>query len=130
MVHVLVVEDDDATRQMLRTVLDDAGYRVSVAQTGVTALEVLRTSPHPLVVVLDMLMPQGDGLTVLRAVRDDAYLATRHRYLAMAASPPARLNLTADLARLLTRPLISKPFRLADVLAAVDEAARTQPTAN
>jgi CheY-like chemotaxis protein len=123
MVHVLVVEDDVATRQMLRMALDDAGYGVSEAPNGEAALRVLRASPYPLVVVLDMLMPEGDGLTVLRAVRDDAHLATGHRYLAMSASPPARLTLPPDLTRLLLRPLISKPFRLADVLAAVEEAA-------
>jgi hypothetical protein len=70
-----------------------------------------------------MVMPQSDGLSVLRAVRDDTRLAKNHRYLAMTALPLSHLGLPADLANLLVRPIMSKPFRLADFLAAVDEAA-------
>jgi CheY-like chemotaxis protein len=123
MAHVLVAEDDDATRAMLHTALEDAGYMVVEARDGAAALSILQASPQPLVVVLDLLMPPDNGVSVLRAVHDDARLATNNRYLAMTAMPLSRVNLPDDLARLLDHPVISKPFRLADFLAAVDEAA-------
>jgi CheY-like chemotaxis protein len=126
MAHVLVVDDDEATRHMLRDVLEDAGHAVLEAPDDAAALHILRASPHPLVVVLDMLMPPDDGRSVLRAVRDDAHLATRHSYLAMTAGPLTRLNLPADLSRLLVRPVITKPFQLRDVLSAIEEAALAQ----
>jgi CheY-like chemotaxis protein len=126
MADVLVVDDDVATRVMLRAALEDAGHGVSEARDGAEALDILRASPQALVVALDMLMPHGDGPSVLRAVRDEPLLATRHRYLAMTAVPITHLDLPTDLSRLLVRPVVAKPFRLGDFLAAVDEAANTQ----
>jgi CheY-like chemotaxis protein len=123
MAHVLVAEDDEATRAMLRMALEEAGHTVLEARDGAAALDVLRTRTRPLVVALDMMMTPVDGLHVLRAVRGDARLATQHRYVAMTAVPLSHLNLPPDLSTLLVGPVVAKPFRLADFLAAVDEAA-------
>jgi two-component system chemotaxis response regulator CheY len=120
MAHVLVAEDDEATRAMLRMALEEAGHTVVEARDGAAALDILRGRMRPLVVALDMLMTPVDGL---RAVRGDARLATMHRYVAMTAVPLSHLNLPADLSTLLVVPVVTKPFRLADFLAAVDEAA-------
>ena len=66
--HVLVVDDDDAIRDMLGTALRYAGFETSVAIDGPDALaKVPATSPD--VVVLDVLMPGLDGFEVCRRLR-------------------------------------------------------------
>ena len=66
---VLVVDDDDAIRASIRSVLEHAGHRVSEAPTGGHALESLAEVPVD-VVVLDLGLPGMHGLDVLERVRD------------------------------------------------------------
>lgn len=58
--RVLVVEDDDAVRTMLTTVLEVVGYEVRSVGSGEEALAVLRQW-HPDVIALDILMSNMDG---------------------------------------------------------------------
>jgi hypothetical protein len=71
---------------------------------------------------------QGDDLALLRAIQADAYLAGRHRYVLMTATPLSRLALPDDVQQLLAAPVVSKPFDLDDFLATVDMAATRLPT--
>jgi two-component system phosphate regulon response regulator PhoB len=65
---VLVVDDDEAIRTVVRWQLDDAGFRVVEADDGATALRRIRDD-HPTLVVLDLSLPRLGGLDVLRSVR-------------------------------------------------------------
>ncbi len=65
---VLVVDDDEAIRTVVRWQLDDAGFRVVEADDGPTALRRIRDD-HPTLVVLDLSLPGLGGLDVLRSVR-------------------------------------------------------------
>ena len=65
---VLVVDDDEAIRTVVRWQLDDAGYTVVEADDGLTALRRIRDD-HPALVVLDLSLPGLGGLDVLRRVR-------------------------------------------------------------
>jgi two-component system, chemotaxis family, protein-glutamate methylesterase/glutaminase len=67
-IHVLVVDDSAVVRQMLAAILvREPGVRVSVAADPLIALEKMR-SARPDVIVLDLEMPQMDGLTFLQRV--------------------------------------------------------------
>jgi CheY-like chemotaxis protein len=67
-VHVLVVDDDDDTRELVRTILEYAGALVTLAASAPGALEVIaRLSPD--VLLSDIAMPGADGYTLLREVR-------------------------------------------------------------
>jgi two-component system response regulator MprA len=66
--RVLVVDDDDAVRDALRTALTLAGYQVQTADTGARALELVAQAP-PEAMLLDVGMPDMDGLEVCRRVR-------------------------------------------------------------
>jgi len=67
---VLVVEDDDATREMMRRTLRRAGWAVSEAANGREGLERLQ-SVTPRVVILDLMMPEMDGFEFLERMRRD-----------------------------------------------------------
>ncbi len=66
--HLLVVEDDRDTREFIRNGLLQAGHRVDVAADGREGLFAATTQQFDLV-VLDRMLPQVDGLTVLRTLR-------------------------------------------------------------
>lgn len=67
---VLVAEDDASIRIVLLATLRSAGYRVLVAENGVEALAIARAD-RPTLVISDVLMPGGDGQTLLAALRAD-----------------------------------------------------------
>jgi len=72
---VIVVEDDDDTRELLQTVLERRGYRVLTAADGVDGLSLLRATAAICFVLVDLFMPRMDGFGLLRAMRDDLRLA-------------------------------------------------------
>jgi DNA-binding response OmpR family regulator len=67
---VLVVDDEDMIRRLLRSVLEADEFEVLEAPGGEAALE-LATATHPAVVVLDILMPGLDGVEVCRRLDHD-----------------------------------------------------------
>src|SRR5207244_1006021 len=67
---VLIVDDESSIRQSLLGALKDEGYRVSAAASGAEAIERLRTD-RPDVVLLDIWMPEMDGLETLRRIKVD-----------------------------------------------------------
>lgn len=128
-VRVLVVDDDDAIRESVRTALEDAGYEVAEAADGLVALAALRADTRSMVVLLDLRMPNLDGAGVLGAVAADRTLATQHAYVLMSASLQ---TLTLPFANLLTQldvPMLKKPFELDTLLDVVERAARRLPIA-
>ena len=66
--RVLLVDDDDVTREVLADILAEAGHHVVEAATGRVALDRLRRSRFD-VLVTDVIMPEMDGLELIRAVR-------------------------------------------------------------
>lgn len=66
--RVLVAEDDPAVRSAVTRVLELEGYRVTSVNDGAAALAAITSSP-PDVVVMDVMMPFADGLTVCREAR-------------------------------------------------------------
>jgi DNA-binding response OmpR family regulator len=67
--RVLVVDDDDDIRLLLRELLERTGYSVDEAPDGRTALRRLFESP-PALVILDVSMPEMDGYQTLERIRD------------------------------------------------------------
>jgi two-component system response regulator AtoC len=66
---VLVVDDDESSREYLSMLLDALGFAVEGAAGGKAALERLSRQPAPDVVVLDVIMPELDGVETLRRYR-------------------------------------------------------------
>jgi CheY-like chemotaxis protein len=127
MTHLFVVDDDPGIRLVLRSALEEHGYVVSEAGDGLTALERLRASPWPLVVLLDHKMPRLDGSGVLGTVAGDRVLAQRHRYVLVTASAQTLPLALGTLLASLGVPLVQKPFDLDALLDLVAHLAQEAP---
>ena len=68
--RVLVVDDEPAVREALRRALELEGYSVELAQNGAEALRLVNAI-EPDMVVLDVLMPEVDGLAACRRLREE-----------------------------------------------------------
>lgn len=119
---VLIVDDNEAIRETLRFLLEDAGYEVEEAEDGIAALAHLRASVVPMVVLLDLMMPLMNGDQVLAAVADDPKLRTLHVFIMVTASPHARLLTVGRLGARMMVPCVEKPFDLDDLLFTVARA--------
>ena len=118
---ILVVEDDDAVREVTVAVLEDAGYSVHAVADGPRALAAVTTEP-PALVLLDLSLPILDGWQVLEQLR------------AAAAAPPVVVltghsNLTDRALAAGAAAAVLKPFDIdelcgviARVLASSDDA--------
>lgn len=74
MAHILIVDDIEANRYLLSTLLSGYGHRVEVASQGVEALAQARAAP-PDMVISDLLMPVMDGYTLLTQWKQDPVLS-------------------------------------------------------
>jgi CheY-like chemotaxis protein len=119
--QVLVVDDDECVRQLISTVLEDAGYHVLGAQDGIEALAILRASPCRLVVLLDWMMPRMSGEEVLQAVKDCHGPLSRHAFVVVTAKGSLHSAHAQNLLRELSVSVMQKPFRLQLLLDLVEE---------
>ena len=122
--RVLVVEDDEGIREMLKYNLSAAGFSVQEASDGATGLRTARTS-RPDLVLLDLMLPGMSGFDFCRALRK----TTRVPIIIITAKDSevdkiVGLELGAD-------DYITKPFSVREVLARVNAVLRrAQPEAN
>lgn len=73
---VLVIEDDEALRDLMREALELSGYDVVAARNGREALDVLGSIEHVCLVLLDLLMPVMNGWEFFSEIRSRPALAS------------------------------------------------------
>ncbi len=108
-IRVLIAEDEANLGELLQSYLSGRGHKVTITADGRAALEALHSQPYD-VALLDIVMPELDGLEVLRQVRENP-------------APPECIiitgNSTIDTAiaamRLGAYDYVSKPYRLAEI---------------
>ena len=66
---ILIVDDDQHIRRLYKEELEEEGYEVVVAATGTEALEMFEKE-NPDLVTLDILMPDLDGIKILRQMKE------------------------------------------------------------
>ena len=128
MARVLVVDDDQDIRDVVRFILEDAGYEVLDAGDGETALQILRDSPTPLIALLDLLMPRPNGLDVLTEIIADPALKQRHAYILLTADNNVLRDQAAPLLTQLSAPTIIKPFDVDKLLETVASVSHIAPS--
>ena len=114
---VLVADDNDVAQRLCKRVLEKAGYAVLIAADGLQAVDVA-LSKHPSMILMDVAMPGIDGLEAMRRIKDQVpgmpiVIASAH---SMASDRERFLAAGAD-------NVLSKPFRLADLVAIVAQLA-------
>ncbi len=117
---ILVVEDEDDIRELLRYNLEKEGYQVFPAATGEEALQAVR-SRLPDLILLDLMLPGIDGLEVCRSIKGAA--ATRHLPLVMLTAKGEEADIVTGL-ELGADDYITKPFSPRVLLARVRAALR------
>ncbi len=100
---VLVVDDDEVTRQTVRDLLREEGYTVYTAGNGAVAVALLREIPKPCLILLDLMMPVLDGRGVMDALRADDVLT---------AIPIVVVTAARDIGDVGHLPVLRKPFDL------------------
>ncbi|MCP3678093.1 MAG: response regulator [Deltaproteobacteria bacterium] len=68
MAKILIIDDEEAIREMLQVLLEKAGYEVQVAVDGKEGVDLFRTAPAELVIT-DLFMPNRDGLDIIKEFR-------------------------------------------------------------
>jgi CheY-like chemotaxis protein len=71
--RILVIEDDDVMRELMRMTLEQNGYEVAIAEDGVRGYDTALFM-KPDLIVTDIQMPGADGIHVVRRVRDTTLL--------------------------------------------------------
>jgi CheY-like chemotaxis protein len=113
MATVLVVDDDDVTRETLQEVLECEGFATIGVCNGAEALAVLERSSRPSLIVLDLVMPVMGGWELLDALSVDHRWVGIPRLVVSALEPGLNLGVT---------PSVQKPFKWGQLISAVREA--------
>jgi len=102
---ILIVEDDDTTRQALGSALQDAGYTAVPVEDGRQALDWLWTHPAPDLILLDMMMPVLDGWLFLQLLKQQGPTIPTPIIIATAAAVSRELVRAHGCAGLVQKPI-------------------------
>jgi CheY-like chemotaxis protein len=108
---LLIVDDDDALREVLAEAMTEEGFTVSCSGNGLQALEALRSGLRPDLILLDLMMPVMDGWRFREEQSRDPALASIPVVVVTAAHA---LHKPID-----ARAIVRKPFGLDELLGAV-----------
>lgn len=116
MAKILLIEDNSVTAEMIKVRLNHAGHKVTHAWNGREALELLR-GPRPDLILLETMVPEVDGIQLLRQIKEDAVIGSIAVLVVSARSHEddilAALSAGAD-------DYLTKPISLRELLARVD----------
>ena len=119
MARILIIDDDDQVRKMLRLSLNAAGFDVVEAQDGKAAMKLFHQDPLVDLVITDLIMPEKEGIETIIELRRDfpkvpiiaisgGGLIDPNDYLVLAEKLGAQITL-------------EKPFSRKDIIDAVNE---------
>jgi CheY-like chemotaxis protein len=122
--RILIVDDDQESRNLLSEVLQANGYAVAAVADGAAAREELRREGGYSIVIADLRMPKEGGLELLRHLRQEK--ATPAMVLMSSFMSANERKLAQEVG---AHALLEKPFRLAELLRVVGELAHSKAIA-
>ena len=123
MANILVVDDELGIRDLLSEILNDEGHTVELAQNAAQA-RTARHNGRPDLVLLDIWMPDTDGVTLLKEWRGAGLLTMP----VIMMSGHATIDTAVEATRIGAQSFLEKPITLQKLLKAVDQAlSRDQP---
>jgi CheY-like chemotaxis protein len=124
----LVVDDDSATRSLLRLILETEGYAVVEADHGEAALGLVGPDPVPNVIVTDIKMPVLDGVELIERLQSEARTAAIPIVVVSASDEARILEGSGRVAAVIRKPF--DPAVLAECIRALGNASvRSAPAA-
>ena len=115
--YILVVDDEPDIRHLLQEILQDEGYQVGIAENGSTARDAHRQR-RPDLVLLDIWMPDLDGITLLKEWKEESDLTIP----VIMMSGHGTVETAVEATRLGAYDFIEKPISLAKLLLTVEHA--------
>ena len=116
MATILVVDDEHGIRDLLSEILNDEGHTVELAENAAQARSV-RTMLHPDLVLLDIWMPDTDGVTLLKEWASTGLLTMP----VIMMSGHATIDTAVEATRIGATAFLEKPITMAKLLKAVDQ---------
>lgn len=121
--RILIIDDDEQIRIILKQLMEWAGFDVIAAENGKVAMELQRKTPADLVIT-DLIMPEQEGLETISRLKKDfkgikIIAISGGGRIGPEAYLPAALELGAD-------RVFAKPFDIKSVLTAVNELLKEQ----
>ena len=114
--RVLLCDDEPVIRELVRTMLTSGSDEVDVAPDGVECLKAAKSHPFDLI-LLDIVLPGMDGITVCRLLKSDPFTAHVPIYMLTAKAKAADVE---SAKRAGADGYINKPFRGAELMDLVD----------
>jgi two-component system OmpR family response regulator len=112
--ELLIVDDEPFLRDAVATSLRFLGYRVTTAETGAQAMQLVRQRPFDLV-VLDVMLPDSDGFEIVRKMRNEG-IGIPVVFLTARDSPADKVTgLSVG-----GRDYLTKPFGLEELAASIE----------
>jgi signal transduction histidine kinase len=121
--HVLIAEDDAAAARVLRLLLEQSGYRVTIAPDGDTALRILEEQGAPDLLLLDWMLPGVSGLEICHSARQRWDALRLPILMVTAKTDPESVYAAFDAG---ASDYIGKPFRGAELRARIGAHLRTR----
>jgi CheY-like chemotaxis protein len=121
---VCIIEDEEDIRELLRMLLEEAGYRVTEAADGLAGYTLLRDAAERVIALVDHRLPRLDGCDLLELIAGDERLLVRHAFIFITGN--ARHVVEEDCGEALDEldaQIMAKPFDIDDVIEEVRRAA-------
>jgi CheY-like chemotaxis protein len=116
--QVLVAEDNGTNRAVLRAMLIKLGHRVDVVENGLEAVVAVSERPYD-IVLMDVMMPEMDGIAATREIRDLPGAAARIPIVAVTAD--VSLDHHTEYRAAGMRSVMTKPVRLQSLISILSE---------
>jgi signal transduction histidine kinase len=121
--HVLIAEDDPSAARVLRILLEQAGYRITIAPDGEAAMRILDEQGAPDLLLLDWMLPGVSGLEICHLARQRWDSLRLPILMVTAKTDPESVYAAFDAG---ASDYVGKPFRGAELRARIDAHLRTR----